>query len=189
VSEGEIDDLDGDRIPNPLAVPTRNPAALLEPEGRSGSDLLVPGLIGVAAIGLLYFAYTKNKKKTAPKQDEKPSAPVDAISFSKQYVTYTYDPGWLSNVFEPYLLYQYEEGVLFTRSKATGSDFYDAVWTVKLDETRKKVLNAFRDTHTAITHDGVKSFATIVAANPKAPAVVKFNKWIDDLAKQFQEEY
>lgn len=183
--------IDEDPIHNPLA-PIRNPPALLEPEGRSTSDLIVPGLIGVAGLAILYFAYNKKKKKVVKPSESKPKTTTDSVTFSKLYVEYSVDPGWITNVLEPFLMQQHEEGVLVTNSTYSGSALNidtSPLWKAEIAASRKSVINAFCETHKAITHDGALTFSAINKANAKQPGVVKFKAWLDAQVKAFQEEY
>lgn len=167
-------------IANPQAVPMDGESLLLAPRTRSASDFIVPGLIGVAGITLLYFAFRKEKK---PEPSQKLIADDDSVVFSKSFKNYAVGKGWVDEVLEPYLAYQAEEGTLITDSNYGAIPIASLPGSLKT--SRKKALSAFKKTTSVTTSSG----EVLISNLPSDREGVKsFNAWLESTTKQFQED-
>lgn len=169
----------------PAGNPQPKPGSLLEPEDRGISDFILPGILGVAGAALIYKSFSKKEKKGSAKSA--PTASDNEIKFSKGFSTYTVGKDWESMTLEPYLAEQAEEGNLITEDYADDT-LIGSTGMIEpmLNDTRKKVVAAFRATHKVSTSEGESLISKLP---PEKSGVKRFNEWLDAQVREFQEEY
>lgn len=169
---------------NNPTTPNSSGPSLLEPEERGLSDFIVPGLLGVAGAALLW-KFSSKKKVNESKKVTKPDVLDNEIKFSSNYSTYSVGKLWETAVLEPFLAEQAEEGNLITISYIDGGIISSAIKAM-VNDSRKKILSAFNSTHKVSTANG----EILISKLPSGKSgVQKFNSWLDERVKNFQETY
>jgi hypothetical protein len=165
---------------------TQNPGGgmLLEPEKRSFGSFLLPAALAAGGAALIYKAAKKSEKKS---KASAPSAGDNEVAFSANHSAYSMGKDYEQLVLEPYLSEQAEDGNLHL--KGQGSGLIGAIPMVEnlmLDHTRKNVIAAFKATHRAKVG---KDRVTISDLPQDKTGVQKFNEWLEEETKMFQENY
>ena len=157
---------------------------LLEPKGLELSDVILPGILGLAGAALIYSSF----KKRPPEKKSQTLIDVEdqEIKFSKNFKDYLVGKNWEAAILEPFLAEKAESGELLTLDgvhafikAADGESF-------ALLESRKKILIIFRSSHNATTGEGQVPISQLPSGKS---GVHKFNEWLDARVKNFQEEY
>ena len=167
-----------DETPNPESPPGQ----LLEPENRGMSRWLLPGALAIGGAALIYK--TMSKKKNGKKS---PKASSEEVRFGKNYGTYTIGEDWVETVLEPYLAEQSEEESLIVASYFTMHPHTEAGAHTLMNSSRKLVVSAFKNTHNAIGPDDEE--VAMSALPTDKSGVQKFNNWLTEQVKTFQENY
>jgi len=168
----------------------------------SDEDILVPSseptksrlplyaTIGAGVLGIFWL--TRKKKKDdddSEKKEKTPTAKANQVMFSKDFSTYEVGDLWYEKTLEPYLLEAVEDDLLATpewkEKGPIGWGMTDEALFHHMNHTRQKVLSGFYATHYAHTPKEKR----VIAKLPDTDAVEDFFHRVDDLARNFQENY
>jgi len=167
-------------------APNPSEGMLLEPEKKTLGSWLLPAALAAGGAALVYRAAKKGDKKSKPSASA-PAASASEVAFSANHSSYSMGKDYEQLVLEPYLAEQAEDGNLHL--KGQGSGFVGSIPMVEnlmLDHTRKTVISAFKSTHKVKVG---KEFVQISALPQGKTGVQKFNDWIEEKTKSFQENY
>jgi hypothetical protein len=156
---------------------------LLEPEKRSLASFLLPAALAVGGAALIY---SKSKKADDKKSSgsSAPDAGSNEVVFATNYGSFTIGDDYEQIQLESYLAEQAEDGNLQIPGE-TGELFAGIEGTLVVS-TRSEVIAAFRSTHKVKVGDE----RVLISSLPGGKTgVVKFNEWLFDRVKHFQENY
>lgn len=157
---------------------------LLEPEKKSLGSLLLPAALAVGGAALIYKKVKKSDKKKAASA---PTAGDSEVVFSTNHSSYSMGKDYEQLVLEPYLAEQAEDGNLHL--KGQGSGFIGSISMIEdmmLSHTRNGIISAFKATHRVKVG---KEIVQISNLPQDKTGVQKFNAWLEEETKNFQENY
>lgn len=158
---------------------------LLEPEKKSLGSMLFPAALAVGGAALIYK--TVKKKEDKKSKSSAPNVGASEIAFSANHSSYSMGKDYEQLVLEPYLSEQAEDGNLHL--KGQGSGFIGAIPMIEnlmMDHTRKSVISAFKSTHRAKVGQETVQISDLPQGKT---GVQKFNAWLEEKTKSFQETY
>lgn len=158
---------------------------LLEPEKKGLSSFLLPAALAAGGAALIYKVAKKKEEKKA--KASAPSAGSSEVVFSATHSNYSMGKDYEQLVLEPYLSEQAEDGDLHL--KGQGEGFFGSISVLEpemITRTRKAVISAFKATHRVKVGTEIVQISSLPQGKT---GVQKFNDWIEERTKNFQETY
>jgi len=162
-------------------VSDQDHSMMLEADDSSGSDVLIPALI-VGGAALFYkisksqgkssggrsYSGEENKKRPQGKREIHISPDMKKVSIGSSYSKF---------VLEPFLSEQAEDGHLLLSGEGKESE---------VDESRSRVIKAFKKTHKANFGDSDRFMSGLVKGSC---ALKDLDSYLNQQVKSFQETY